>query len=101
MRVLDLINTFVLSLMNMHHLIDLHFTAVTPFVELARIVAANWKIIEKETQEYCMTVSNLIQERQSKLNKQGARDGQSKKKKAQLVQQKVVSSPKEPYVATA
>ena len=85
----------------MHHLIDLHFTAVTPFVELARIVAANWKIIEKETQEYCMTVSNLIQERQSKLNKQGARDGQSKKKKAQLVQQREVSSPKEPYVATA
>ena len=80
----------------MHHLIDLHLTAVTPFVELARIVAANWKIIEKETLEYCMTVSNLIQERHSKLNKQGARDGQSKKKKAQLVQQKEVSSPKEP-----
>jgi hypothetical protein len=52
-----------------------------------------------------MTVSNLIQERHSKLNKQGARDGQSKKKKkkkkAQLVQQREVSSSKEPYVAAA
>jgi hypothetical protein len=78
----------------MHHLIDLHyFTAVIPYAELAQIVVANWKIIEKETKEYCMTVSNLI--------KQGARDGQSKKKKAKLVQQREVSSPKEPYVVTA
>jgi hypothetical protein len=97
----DFIITFILSLLNMHHLIDLHFTAVTPYAELAKIVVANWKIIDKETKEYCMTVSNLIQERHSRLNKQGARDGQSKKKKTQLVQQREVSSPKEPYVVTA
>jgi hypothetical protein len=98
---LDFIITFILSLLNMHHLTGLHFTAVTPYAELAQIVVANWKIIDKETKEYCMIVSNLIQERHSRLNKQGARDGQSKKKKAQLVQQRVVSSPKEPYVVTA
>ena len=85
----------------MHHLIDLHFTAATPFAELARTVGANWKIIDKETKEYCMTVSNLIHARHSKHNKQGARDDQSKKKKARLVQQREVSSPKVPYEATA
>jgi hypothetical protein len=88
----------------MHHLIlTLHFTAATPFAELARTVGANWKIIDEETKEYCMTVSKLmIQARHSnKHNKQGAQDDQSKKKKAQLVQQREVSSPKVPYEATA
>ena len=80
----------------MHHLIDLH--AATPFVELARTVGANWKIIDKETKEYCMTVSNLIQARHSELI--AKERGQLKKKKSQLVQQREVSSPKVPYEAT-
>ena len=82
----------------MHHLIDLHFTAAPPFAELARTVGANWKIIDKETKEYCMTVSNLIQARHSELI--AKERGQSKKKKSQLVQQREVSSPKVPYEAT-
>jgi len=58
--------------------------AALPFFELARIIAANYKTIDKETKEFCDTVSKLIKQRHADLtavDKLGAQAGQPKKKK--------------------
>ena len=62
---------------------------------MARMVASNYKTIDKETKEYCVTVSNLIKQRHGdliavdKLRAQG-HPGE-KKKKEKLVQREVLS----------
>jgi len=63
---------------------------------MARIVASNYKTIDKETKEYCVTVSNLIKQRHGDLiavDKLRAQEGHpgEKKKKEKLVQREVLS----------
>ena len=84
-----MLNTYNIS----YHL---HFTVAPPFFETARIVASNYKTIDKETKEYCVTVSNLIKQRHGDLiavDKLRAQEGHpgEKKKKKKLVQREVLS----------
>jgi len=74
----------------------LHFTVALPFFELARMVASNYKTIDKETKEYCVTVSNLIKQKHGDLiavDKLRAQEGHpgEKKKKEKLAQREVPS----------
>jgi hypothetical protein len=60
------------------------------------MVASNYKTIDKETKEYCVTVSNLIKQRHGDLiavDKLRAQEGHpgEKKKKEKLVQREVLS----------
>ena len=51
---------------------------------MSRIIAANYKTVDKETKEFCDTVSKLIKQRHADLtavDKLGAQAGQPKKKK--------------------
>ena len=63
------------------------------------MVASNYKTIDKETKEYCVTVSNLIKQRHGDLiavDKLCAQEGhprEKKKKKEKLVQREVLSLP--------
>ena len=88
------------------------FTAAIPLLEQTRIIAANYKTIDKETKEYCATVSNLIKQRHSLLItsemqllqevQEGPHQKKTKTKKNTMKKlvQRVVASPKEPQVAT-
>jgi len=58
--------------------------AALPFFELSRIIAANYMTVDKETKEFCDTVSKLIKQRHADLtavDKLSAQAGQPKKKK--------------------
>ena len=60
------------------------------------MVASNYKTIDKETKEYCVTVSNLIKQRHGDLiavDKLRAQEGHpgEKKKKEKLVHREVLS----------
>ena len=86
------------------HLIHRHFIAT--LLKQTRIIAENYKTIDKETKEYCVTVSGMIKQRHSLLitNEmllQEAQDCQPKKTKnpsGKLVQREVSS--KKPRAAT-
>jgi len=45
--------------------------AVTPFAELARMVAANWKSADKETKDYFKEVVRILNKRHTKMTKVG------------------------------
>ena len=42
---------------------------MTPFAELARTIATNWKTVDDDTKEYCQTVARIIRERHSVLGR--------------------------------
>jgi hypothetical protein len=44
---------------------------VTSFFELVRTVAANWKMADEETKDYCVEVARSLKERHTKLAKVG------------------------------
>ena len=70
---------------------------------MSRIIAANYKIVDKETKEFCDTVSKLIKQRHADLtavDKLGAQAGQPMKKKGKECHVTLVEGDV-PRVATA
>jgi hypothetical protein len=41
---------------------------VASFTDLARAVAANWKTVDEETKDYCLTIARILKERHAELS---------------------------------
>jgi hypothetical protein len=85
---------------------DFHFTAAIPLLEQTRIIAANYKTIDKETKDFCSMVASLIKQRHSLLITsdmlQEFQEGPHQKKtktKMNPVNEEAFS-PKKPHLAT-